>query len=187
MGSLSTQENLVGGRFHSDAVGMFPGLRKEISEILAVEFCNLRVLHEALEQPGGLVSVADYVAERLGEEQVMIARDLRQFREHSHRDMLRERRMLCQRIVRPRLEEPTITASDLQETFAGLLKKEAVPMRQIRKTRLNQSLTLEVGNPLQVAEEERIRWALVLSQYIVAAELPVVVIGHRSCPMFWTA
>ena len=47
-------------------------------------------------------------------------------------------------------------------------------MRQVRKTRLNQNLTLEVGNPLQVAEEERVRWAMVLADYIVAAEMPVV-------------
>lgn len=153
---------------------MFPGLRTEISEVLALDFTNLQVLHEALEQPGGLVALADYVASRLGEEQVLIARDLRQFKEHSSRDMQRERRMMCQRLVRPRLEEPEIKAGDLQDTFEGLLKKEALPMRQVRKTRLSQNLTLEVGNPLQVAEEERMRWAMTLSQFIVAAELPVV-------------
>lgn len=153
---------------------MFPGLRTEISEVLALDFTNLQVLHEALEQPGGLVALADYVASRLGEEQVLIARDLRQFKEHSSRDMQRERRMMCQRLVRPRLEEPEIKAGDLQDTFEGLLKKEALPMRQVRKTRLSQNLTLEVGNPLQVAEEERMRWAMTLSQFIVAAELLVV-------------
>lgn len=153
---------------------MFPGLRTEISEILALDFTNLQVLHEALDQPGGLVALADYVASRLGEEQVLIARDLRQFKEHSSRDMQRERRMMCQRLVRPRLEEPEIKAGDLQDTFEGLLKREALPMRQVRKTRLSQNLTLEVGNPLQVAEEERMRWAMTLSQFIVAAELPVV-------------
>lgn len=153
---------------------MFPGLRTEISEVLALDFTNLQVLHEALEQPGGLVALAGYVASRLGEEQVLIARDLRQFKEHSSRDMQRERRMMCQRLVRPRLEEPEIKAGDLQDTFEGLLKKEALPMRQVRKTRLSQNLTLEVGNPLQVAEEERMRWAMTLSQFIVAAELPVV-------------
>ena len=137
---------------------------------------TLQVLHEALDQPGGLVALADYVASRLGEEQVLIARDLRQFKEHSSRDMQRERRMMCQRLVRPRLEEPEIKAGDLQDTFEGLLKREALPMRQVRKTRLSQNLTLEVGNPLQVAEEERMRWAMTLSQFIVAAELPVV--GH---------
>ena len=153
---------------------MFPGLRTEISEILALDFTNLQVLHEALDQPGGLVALADYVASRLGEEQVLIARDLRQFKEHSSRDMQREPRMMCQRLVRPRLEEPEIKAGDLQDTFEGLLKREALPMRQVRKTRLSQNLTLEVGNPLQVAEEERMRWAMTLSQFIVAAELPVV-------------
>ena len=62
---------------------MFPGLRAEVSEILAVDFANLQVLHEALEQPGGLVALADYVASRLGEEQVLVARDLRMFKEHA--------------------------------------------------------------------------------------------------------
>ena len=47
-------------------------------------------------------------------------------------------------------------------------------MRQVHKTRLSQNLTLEVGNPLQVAEEERVRWALTLSQYIIEAKLPVL-------------
>ena len=159
---------------------MFPGLRTEVSEILAVDFANLQVLHEALEQPGGLVALADYVASRLGEEQVLVARDLRAFKEHSSRDMQRERRMMCQRIVRPRLEEPEVKAADLQDTFEGLLKKEALPIRQVRKTRLNQSLTLEVGNPLQVAEEERMRWAMSLSEFIVAAELPVVSMVQES-------
>ena len=46
-----------------------------MSEVLAIDFTNLQVLHEALEQPGGLASdsLADYVAARLGEEQVLIA------------------------------------------------------------------------------------------------------------------
>jgi hypothetical protein len=48
--------------------------------------------------------------------------------------MQRERRMMCQRIVRPRLEEPEVKAADLQDTFEGLLKKEALPIRQVRKT-----------------------------------------------------
>ena len=82
--------------------------------------------------------------------------------------------MMCRRLVRPRLEEPTVSAEDLQETFSSLLKREAVPIRQVRKTRLSQNLTLEVGNPLQVAEEERVRWALILSEYILEAGLPVV-------------
>jgi len=73
---------------------MFPGLRKEVSEILAIDFCNLQVLHEALDQPGGLIALADYVAARLGEEQLLIARDLRQFKEHTNRDMLREKRLI---------------------------------------------------------------------------------------------
>ena len=81
---------------------------------------------------------------------------------------------MCRRLVRPRLEEPTVSAEDLQETFSSLLKREAVPIWQVRKTRLSQNLTLEVGNPLQVAEEERVRWALTLSQYIIEAGLPVV-------------
>ena len=54
---------------------MFSGLRREVSEVLAFDFTNLQVLHEALEQPGGLVSLADYVAARLGEEQLLIATD----------------------------------------------------------------------------------------------------------------
>ena len=153
---------------------MFPGLRREVSEVLAIDFTNLQVLHEALEQPGGLASLADYVAARLGEEQLLIATELRQFREHTNRDMLRERRLMCRRLVRPRLEQPTVAAEEIQETFSNLIKREAMPLRQIRKTRLSQSLTLEVGNPLQVAEEERVRWAMALSQYIVVAELPVV-------------
>jgi len=111
-------------------------LRKEVSEILAIDFCNLQVLHEALDQPGGLVALADYVAARLGEEQLLIARDLRQFKEHTNRDMLREKRLMGRRLVRPRLEEPAVTSEDLQETFASLLKREALPIRQIHKTRL---------------------------------------------------
>jgi hypothetical protein len=170
----STSRKIGVGALRSVAGAMFPGLRAEISEILALDFCNLQVLHEALDQPGGLVALADYVAARLGEEQLMIARDLRQFKEHTGRDMQRERRMMCRRLVRPRLEEPTVSAEDLQETFSSLLKREAVPIRQVRKTRLSQNLTLEVGNPLQVAEEERVRWALTLSQYIIEAGLPVV-------------
>jgi hypothetical protein len=55
-----------------------------------------------------------------------------------------------------------------------------MPVRQVRKSRLNQNLTLEVGNPLQVAEEERRRWALTLAQYIKAAELPVVEMIQQS-------
>ena len=72
-------------------------------------------------------------------------------------------------------------AEDLQGTFTSLLKKETMPMTQVHKTRLSQNLTLEVGNPLQVAEEERVRWALALSQYIISqyiieAKLPVEMI-----------
>ena len=124
--------------------------------------------------------MADYVAASLGEEQVLIAHDLRQFKEHTARDMQRERRLMTRRLVRPRLEEPEVKASDLQETFSSLLKKEAMPVRQVRKSRPNQNLTLEVGNPLQVAEEERRRWALTLAQYIKAAELPVVEMIQQS-------
>ena len=164
----------MGGALRSVAGAMFPGLRPEISEVLAQDFCNLQVLHEALDQPGGLVSLADYLAARLWEEQLLIARDLRQFKQHTARDMEREKRLLFRRMVRPRLEEPEVTAADLRDTFTGLLKRESMPMRQVRKSRLSQGLTLEVGNPLQVAEEERVRWAMVLSQYIVAAEMPVV-------------
>ena len=54
------------GALRSVAGAMFPGLRAEISEILALDFCNLQVLHEALDQPGGLVALAEYVAARLG-------------------------------------------------------------------------------------------------------------------------
>eukprot|EP00435_Cladocopium_sp_Y103_P068950 s873_g32.t1 len=144
---------------------MFPGLRAEISQLLSPDFTNLQVLHEALDQPGGLVALADFLSGRLQEDQMMIAHELRQFRQHSSRDMQRERRMLSLRVVRPRLEEPLVDAQALQNTFVGLLKKEALPVRQVRKTRLNQSLTLEVGNPV---------WALELSQYLIAAELPVV-------------
>ena len=145
-----------------------------MSEILAPDFANLQVLHEALDQPGGIVSIADYVAARLGEEQMLIAHDLRQFKEHTSRDMERERRLLFKRLVRPRLEVNEVQAEDLQGTFTSLLKKETMPMRQVHKTRLSQNLTLEVGNPLQVAEEERVRWALTLSQYIIEAKLPVL-------------
>ena len=145
-----------------------------MSEILAPDFANLQVLHEALDQPGGIVSIADYVAARLGEAQMLIAHDLRQFKEHTSRDMERERRLLFKRLVRPRLEVNEVQAEDLQGTFTSLLKKETMPMRQVHKTRLSQNLTLEVGNPLQVAEEERVRWALTLSQYIIEAKLPVL-------------
>ena len=136
MGSLPPQGKFGGGALHSAAGAMFPVLRKEVSEILAIDFCNLQVLHEALDQPGGLVALADYVAARLGEEQLLIARDLRQFKEHTNRDMLREKRLMGRRLVRPRLEEPAVTSEDLQETFASLLKREALPIRQIHKTRL---------------------------------------------------
>ena len=105
---------------------------------------------------------------------MLVAHELRQFKQHSSRDMQRERRLLFRRMVRPRLEEPVIDAGDLQETFSSLLKRETVPLRQVRKTRLSQSLTLEIGNPLQVAEEERVRWANNLAQYIIEAKLPVV-------------
>ena len=128
---------------------MFPGLRREVSEVLAIDFTNLQVLHEALEQPGGLASLADYVAARLGEEQLLIATELRQFREHTNRDMLRERRLMCRRLVRPRLEQPTVAAEEIQETFSNLIKREAMPLRQIRKTRLSQSLTLETPSRWQ--------------------------------------
>ena len=37
-----------------------------------------------------------------------------------------------------------------------------------------------MGNPLQVAEEEKMRWAMSLSEYIVAAELPVVSMVQES-------
>ena len=174
MVAVHLKKSLGEGALRSCAGAMFPGLRPEISEVLAQDFSNLQVLHEALDQPGGLVALADHVAALLGEEQMLIAHDLRQFKQHTARDMERERRLLFRRMVRPRLEEPVVTSSDLQETFAGLLRKEALPTRQVRKTRLGQSLTLEVGNPLQVAEEERVRWALVLSQFIVAADMPVV-------------
>ena len=79
------------GALHSVAGAMFPGFRAEVSEILAPDFANLQVLHEALDQPGGIVSIADYVAARLGEEQMLVAHDLRQFKEHTSRDMERER------------------------------------------------------------------------------------------------
>eukprot|EP00435_Cladocopium_sp_Y103_P044508 s2321_g12.t1 len=153
---------------------MFLGLRREISQILSQDFANLQVPHEALEQPGGFVSLADFLAGQLQEDQMMIAYELRQFAQHTDRDMQRERRMLSLRVVRPRLAEPVVDAGALQETFSSLLKKELLPIRQVRKTRLSQDLTLEVGNPLQVAEEERVRWALELAQYLSAAELPVV-------------
>ena len=159
---------------------MFPGLRPEVNGVLAADFTNLQVLHEALEQPGGLVALADHVAARLQEDQMLVAHELRQFKQHSTRDMLRERRMLSRRMVRPRLEEPTVDAGDLQETFSSLLKKETAPLRQVRKTRLSQCLTLEVGNPLQVAEEERIRWANNLAQYIIEARLPVLTMIQES-------
>ena len=171
---------LVGGTLHSCAGAMFPGLRAEISEVLANDYANLQVLHEALDQPGGLVALADDISARLGDEQFMVARELRQFKEHSGRDMEREKRLLHRRLVRPRLEEPTVHAGDLQETFAGLLRKESIPVRQTRKTRLSQNLILEVGNPLQVAEEERLRWASVLAQYLEAAALPVVAMVRES-------
>ena len=113
----------MGGALRSVAGAMFPGLRPEISEVLAQDFCNLQVLHEALDQPGGLVSLANYLAARLGEEQLLIARDLRQFKQHTARDMEREKRLLFRRMVRPRLEEPEVTAADLRDTFTGLLKR----------------------------------------------------------------
>ena len=55
-----------------------------------------------------------------------------------------------------------------------------MPVRKVCKTRLSQSLLLETGNPLQVAEEERIRWALGLAQYFKEAGLPVVKIMEDS-------
>ena len=177
---LSSQEFLGGGALRSVAGRMFPGLRREVSEVLGTDFANLQVLHEALDQPGGLVSLADYVAERLGEEQMLVAHELREFKQHSSRDMQRERRLLSRRLVRPRLEEPQVEAADIQNTFTSLLRKETLPVRQVRKTRLNQNLTLEVGNPLQVAEDERVRWAMVLAEFITEAKLPVVTMVQGS-------
>ena len=168
------------GALRSVAGRMFPGLRREVSEVLGTDFANLQVLHEALDQLSWLVSLADYVAERLGEEQMLVAHELREFKQHSSRDMQRERRLLSRRLVRPRLEEPHVEAADIQNTFTSLLRKETLPVRQVRKTRLNQNLTLEVGNPLQVAEDERVRWAMVLAEFITEAKLPVVTMVQGS-------
>eukprot|EP00435_Cladocopium_sp_Y103_P022296 s3783_g5.t1 len=145
----------------------FPGLRPEVSRILGKDFVNLQVLHEALDQPGGLVELATYLSEQTGEEQFMLAHELRQ-------------RFLHRRIVRPRLEDTSWSATELQEQYKEILKKEALPVRTVRKSRLSQSLVLEVGNPAQAAEEERIRWANALAEYIVEAKLPVVKVMERA-------
>eukprot|EP00435_Cladocopium_sp_Y103_P055082 s2541_g18.t1 len=162
------------------SVVSFPGLRPEVSRILGKDFVNLQVLHEALDQPGGLVELATYLSEQTGEEQFMLAHELRQFKQNTNRDMQRARRFLHRRLVRPRLEDTSWSAMELQEQYKEILKKEALPVRTVRKSRLSQSLVLEVGNPAQAAEEERIRWANALAEYIVEAKLPVVKVMERA-------
>eukprot|EP00435_Cladocopium_sp_Y103_P020573 s4599_g5.t1 len=152
----------------------FPGLRSEVSRVLGEDFVNLQVLHEALEQPEGLAELAAHVAHRLGEEAVLISHELRQFRQATERDMQRERRFFHRRLVRPRLEEHGWDTETLQEGYQEILRKEALPVRTVRKSTLSRNLVLEVGNPLQTAEEERIRWANNLAEYIVEARLPVM-------------
>eukprot|EP00435_Cladocopium_sp_Y103_P045520 s2527_g13.t1 len=158
---------------------MFVGLRSEVSRVLAENFRNLQVLHEALDQPGGLVALADEVARRLGENNVEVAHELRMFRQNTERDMKRERRLLHKRLVCPRLESTSWDASALQESYDHLLDKETVPIRKVHKSRLSQALTLEVGNPMEVAEEERVRWANELAEYMIEAELPVAKIVEK--------
>ena len=159
---------------------MFPGLSPEINQILSQDYKNLQVLHEALSQAGGLQSIAQYVAGQAGVDETLVAAELRLWRQSTERDMMRERRMLHQRIVRPRLLETTWSAETLQETYLDLLRKEAMPVRKVCKTRLSQSLVLEAGNPLQVAEEERVRWAMELAQYFKEAGLPIVKLMEES-------
>ena len=159
---------------------MFPGLSPKINEIIAQDYKNLQVLHEALSQPGGLPSIAQYVAGQANLDEELVMAELRLWRQSTEKDMQRERRMFHQRIVRPRLLETTWSTESLQETYLDLLRKESMPVRKVCKTRLSQSLLLETGNPLQVAEEERIRWALELAQYFKEAGLPVVKIMEDS-------
>eukprot|EP00435_Cladocopium_sp_Y103_P076247 s59_g84.t1 len=158
---------------------MFVGLRSEVSRVLAENFRNLQVLHEALDQPGGLVALAEEIAQRLGENNVEVAHELRMFRQNTERDMKRERRLLHKRLVCPRLESSSWDASQLQESYDHLLAKETVPVRKVHKSKLSQALTLEVGNLMEVAEEERVRWANELAEYMVEAELPVAKIVEK--------
>ena len=116
---------------------MFPGLSPEINKVLAQDYRNLQVLHEALSQTGGLQSIAQYVAGQAGLDEALVAAELRLWRQSAEKDMVRERRMLHQRVVRPGLLETTWSAGSLQETYLDLLRKEAMPVRKVCKTKLS--------------------------------------------------
>ena len=112
---------------------MFPGLSPRINEIIAQDFRNLQVLHEALSQPGGLQSMARYVAGQANIDEDLVMAELRLWRQSTERDMHRERRMFHQRIVRPRLLETIWSTESLQETYLDLLRRETMPVRKVWK------------------------------------------------------
>ena len=85
---------------------MFPGLSPKINEIIAQDYRNLQVLHEALSQPGGLPSIAQYVAGQANLDEDLVMAELRLWQQSAEKDMQRERRMFHQRIVRPDFLRP---------------------------------------------------------------------------------
>ena len=143
-------------------------LDREQRELLKTQFSSDLCLHEALSQEGGLGQIAAFIHERLGGELLLIQDQLRNFALQFDARRQRFIEQETARIVRPRLE------LESHPTFEQLSHSALVIQRKKHKSSLGRNLRAEGIDPAVQEEEERVRWAQVLVQYLVAAELPVV-------------